>query len=434
MNIERRRFLHWTGLGLGGLALPALPRSAFAADNDQVLLTVFMRGGADGMSLLHPVASSSPTPERQRYEAWRGPQTRIANGIPVGRLAIHPALAPLQNALDAGHLMMIGGVGGAQPNRSHFEQQDLVETGAGPTGSPLSTGVLARAVDELGRADQVLSSVSLNTTPPESLKASVGSGLSVPDFRSFGALRSSTHTANANLGLARRMNLLYLPESGVCRPGAVLCENGRRGADAIGDIESLRDTAGLPSGRPASLSEVLQDTVGMIAADNSARFKCITLDVGGWDTHLEQGNDATNDSGAFVGTLARNLNGLATALAAFYDRAGALSVWSRVNVLVLTEFGRTTRQNGTSGTDHGFGGTALLMGSRLARRITAPAYFPRNQSHAFYTEAESTNGTPRRIDHRQVFADILTDRLGVDDLSAVLPGFSRDTTVPRLYM
>ncbi len=411
-----------------------LPRSAFAADNDQVLLTVFLRGGADGMSILHPAASATRTAERQRYETWRGPQTRITNGIPVaGRFALHPALAPLRPALNAQHLMVLGGVGGAQFNRSHFEQQDLVDTGAGPTGAPLATGVLARAVSELDRDTQVLSAISLNTTPPESLNATVGSGLSVPDFRSFGRLRSTTHSTNDALGLARRMDLLYLPGSGVCNPGAVLCENGRRGADAIGDIDSLRTSAGLASGRPASLAEVLQDTARMIAADTASQFKCLTLDIGGWDTHLEQGNDNVNANDDFTGTLARNLFGLSTALAAFYDQAQALSIWPRVNVLVITEFGRTTRQNGTNGTDHGFGGAALMMGSNLARRVTAPAYFPTNQNHPFYSEAENTNATPRRIDHRQLFAEVFTQKLGITDLSGVLPGFTLDSTLPRLF-
>ncbi|MEQ8277517.1 MAG: DUF1501 domain-containing protein [Deltaproteobacteria bacterium] len=431
MTIDRRRFIQLSGLGLASLGLGAIPRRAFAADNDQVLLTVFLRGGADGMSLLHPQVG---TPMRAVYETWRGNATRVANSIPIGgRLAMHPALAPLQTALDNRHLMLLGGVGGAAFNRSHFEQQDLVETGAGPAQTPRPTGVLGRALASLGRADGVLSGISLNATPPESIKQAGNPGLSMPDVRRFGALRSATHANDPDYDLAERMRRLYVPGNGMCNPGAVMCENGRRASSAIEDIASLRDTAGVPSrGKAANLGEVLTDVAQLVAADSANAFKFLTLDVGGWDTHLDQGNDAVSGS-SFSGTLAGNLNRLAGALATFYGEARDLGVWNRMNVLVLTEFGRTTRQNGTGGTDHGFGGTALLMGSGLSRKIMAPGYFPNNTSAAFYGQAESENVLPRLIEHRHVFAEVLTERMGVDNLGSVLSGFSLDPAIPRFY-
>lgn len=436
MNLDRRHFLRMSGLGLGALGLTAIPKRAFAADNDQVLLTVFLRGGMDGMSVLHPAPAvgGAPSPARLKYEAWRQAGTRVNNGIIRGRLAMHPALEPLVPALDSRHLMVIGGVAGAQQNRSHFEQQDLVESGAGETGAPLGDGVLARALDALGRRESVLSGVSLNTTPPQMLKQAVQPGLSIPDFRSFGRLRSSTHTAAETLPLESRIDKLYVPGSGVCNAGAVLCENGQRAAQAISRVEGLRVAAGVTQTQPPrSLPELLGDVAKLVAADAAGDFKCLTLDVGGWDTHLNQGNDSTNASGDFTGTLAINLGGLASALASFYDECQTLGLWSRMNVLVMTEFGRTTRQNGTAGTDHGYGGTALLMGNNLRQKMFGYRYFPRNTSHAFYGEAESTNALPRSLEHRQLFAEVLTNRLGVEDLSSVLPGFTPDAAVPSLY-
>lgn len=434
MNLDRRHFLRMSGLGLGAVGLSALPRRAFAADNDQVLLTVFLRGGMDGMSVLHPAppVGAAPSAARVRYEQWRGTGTRIRDGIVRGRFAIHPALDPLVSALDSRHLMVIGGVAGAQQNRSHFEQQDLVESGAGDTGAPLNDGVLARALAQLGRGDAVLSGVSLNTTPPHLLKQAVTPGLSVPDFRSFGRLSSPTHTET--LPLDGRLDRLYVPGSGVCNAGAVLCHNGQRAAQAIARVDGLRVAAGITETRPpSSLPELLSDLAQLVAADAAGDFKCLTLDVGGWDTHLDQGNDATNSGGAFTGTLASNLNGLAGALASFYGDCQSLGIWSRMNVLVMTEFGRTTRQNGTGGTDHGYGGTALLMGNNLSRKVMAHRYFPRSTAHEFYAQAESTNALPRSMEHRQLFAEVLTSRLGVEDLSTVLPGFTPDATVPSLY-
>lgn len=433
---DRRRFLRNTGLGTLGLSLASLPRQSFAADNGQVLLTLFLRGGADGMSLLHPrpaVGSQAPSAARQKYEQWRGTNTRIRNGIAVnGRLAMHPALAPLQAAMDRGHAMLIGGVAGAQFNRSHFEQQDLVETGAGPTGAPLADGILGRSLVALGRQDTVLSGISLNTTPPESLKRGASSGLAVPDFRRFGVLRSSGHDSRPFLTLDQRARLLYVPGMGVCRAQDILCQSGQRTAQAISDLDALKTAAELPAQPAASLSELLFDVTDLIAADTQRRFKFLTLDIGGWDTHLNQGFDSENANG-FTGTLGANVSRLAQALVSMYDHARGLGIWSRLNVLVLTEFGRTTRENGTQGTDHGYGGVSIVMGRNLARPATAHRYFPDNPNHAFYSEAESTNAVPRSIEHRQIFSEILTDRLGVEDTSTVLPGFTPDAALPRLY-
>lgn len=434
-RINRRQLLKHAGLGagltMGGLTL--FPRLARASGNDQVLLTIFLRGGADGMSWLHPTASATPSVSRLRYESWRQSQTRITNGIPVnGRLSMHPALAPLQPAMNAGHAMLIGGVAGAQPNRSHFEQQDLIETGAGPTGAPQSDGLLGRALLELGRQDAVLSGVALNSTPPELLRRGATGALSITDFRSLGKLSSSTHDHATNLALKDRLNRLYVPFSGLCKPAAKICNSGGRAEAAIRDVEQLRSSAGISDPTPVgSLGALLDDLAALLAVDTNCLFKCINLDLGGWDTHLEQGNDAQS-GGAFTGALAKNLHGLAQALAGFYN--AAQSSWSRLTILVVTEFGRTTRQNGTTGTDHGYGSTALLMGSNLMGKVKSQGYFPNNNNASFYAEAESTNALPQLIDHRQLFWEVLSKRLQVPNLGAVLPGFSPDSSAPTLLV
>jgi uncharacterized protein (DUF1501 family) len=431
MNTEsnRRAFLRATGLGVAGLSFAGMSRAFAQSTTDQILLTVFLRGASDGMSWLHPRPGTSAA--RARYEAWRGAGTRIANGISVPQnLAMHPALAPLRPIMQAGRATLVGGVAGAVESRSHFQQQDLVESGAAD-GTPRREGVLGRAREQLGITGQGLAALALNTQPPYLLRNPQSAGLTVPDLRSFGQLRHPDFVNAPTLDLERRIQKLYVP-SATCTN--TTCEAGAQATDALSTYAALAADAGLGTGKAGDLTGLLRDLAKLIAVDDTRAFKFINVDTGGWDTHLNQGTDAQT-GGAFAGTLAKNLSGLATALAAFHDEAIALGCWDRITVLVMTEFGRTTRENGTGGTDHGYGGAALVMGRGLRAQVLAPGYFPSATSSAFYAAAESTNALPRIVEHRQLMDEILRRRFGLGDaaMGAVLPSFTRDAAVPTLF-
>ncbi len=409
--LDRRQFM--TRLVGSGLTVGMLPKWATAqSTNDHVLFFVFLRGAADGVSILHPAPGS--TPARRKYEAWRKPTTRIARGRALtGGLAMHPALAPLQAAIDARHFTFVPGVGGAQFNRSHFQQQDLVESGSA-TASPLVDGVLGRAWTELRGDTPGLGALSLTSLVPYSLRRSgAPPAVAVPNLGSFGTLTSPTHRADEDSLLRERLRRLYVPTD-TCRTGNKLCEAGQQ---AVANIDQLGELVA-----DATVTGRLGvDLASLIEADTAGRLKLLTLDMGGWDTHNGQGNDSNAG-------LSDRLAGLAGLLRSLYDEAVRRRVMRRLTVLVMTEFGRTTFENGTSGTDHGFGGVSMVMSQGVAAPVVNTGWFPAGGSGAFYDQAEDVNVLPRLIEHRQVFAEVLRSKLGVTDLTRVLPGFTPGTS------
>lgn len=405
--LNRRQFM--TRLAGSGLTVGLLPHWATAqATNDQVLFFIFLRGAADGVSILHPAAGSSPA--RRKYEAWHKPTTRIARGRALtGGLAMHPAFAPLQDAIDARHFAFVPGVGGAQFNRSHFQQQDLVESGSS-TASPLVDGVLGRAWTELRGDTPGLGALSLTSLVPYSLRRSgAPPAVAVPSLGSFGTLSSNTHRADEDSLLRERLRRLYVPTDS-CRAGNKVCEAGQQAVANIDQLGELVADATV-TGRLGA------DLASLIEADTTGRLKLLTLDMGGWDTHNGQGNDSTMG-------LADRLAGLAGLLKSLYDESVRRRVFRRLTVLVMTEFGRTTLENGTSGTDHGYGGVSMVMSTGVVGPVVPTGWFPAGGSGDFYDKAEDLNVMPRLIEHRQVFAEVLGHKLGVSDLSRVLPGFT----------
>lgn len=423
-QLERRNFLKLAAGSALALGLNPARALAQASVADQVLFFIFLRGAQDGVSVLHPEPGTAA--RRTRYQSWRGVETRIANGIPVGGgLAMHPALAPLSPLLSAGHLSFVPGIGGAVENRSHFQMMDLVESGAGNS-APLADGVLGRALGQLVSDEEPLGALALSANVPYVLRRTgAPPPLSVPNLEGFGALSSPTHRSHADLQVRERISRLYVPASGVCGPQAKMCQTGLQAVGALTDLRTLIDDA-------AVTGQLANDIAGLLAADSDRRIRMLSLDIGGWDTHNNQGNDAQS-GGAFTGTLAKNLAGVAGLLRALHDAAVSQGVFSRLTTLVMTEFGRTTFQNGTQGTDHGYGSVGLVMSEDVRARVTPTGWFPASLSAPFYATAESTRALPRLIEHRQVFAEVLRKKFGLTDLSTALPGYTYDTTAPAIF-
>lgn len=381
------------------------------------------------MSFVQPASGSSA--RRRKYEEWRGAGTRVNNGIAIGGgtgLAFHPAMEPLEELLGRGELSFVPGIGGAQFNRSHFEQQDLVETGAGSTGSPRPDGFLGRALDLMPQSTEALSSIALNEIAPLSMKMRGRSPLSIPDFVSFGQLSSRTYRANANRPLRERLQQLYVANTTNCAQGSI-CEIGETAVAGLDDLAALRaQTTPFPAEQFAGLAN-------LVRADSSNQLKFVTLDVGGWDTHNQQGGDARSGN-SFSGSFAQRLQALAGRLRGLYDAANEEGVWNRFTVMVMSEFGRTTRENGTTGTDHGFGGIGMVLGSGLRAPVLGDRYFPATASASFYSDAESVNVVPRLHDYRYVVSQILRDRFGLTTAqleTTVFPGLDLGASVPRLF-
>jgi uncharacterized protein (DUF1501 family) len=380
--ISRRRLLQ------AGLALTAgatLPK-AFAVENnaprDGRLIIVFLRGGLDGLFAFAPVADPKLPSLRPGLS-----REALASGIALGQsgFAAHPACRPLAELYAARELAFAPCFGTTDRSRSHFQAQDLFELGNGRTQG--RQGFLARAGEAAGGR---VRSIGFSANPPLALQGGdaqllplSGSGLQVRHDRALDAIRAMHGTQASGKAIDQALaSQAELDRVTGMDPKAA------RGAAGV---------AGFPKAA-ATMARILKE---------QSRLGLAFVDLGGFDTHAEE-----------EGALGRSLPSLAEGLLALRDGLGPAE-WRRTQVLVCTEFGRTVRENGTRGTDHGHGGLALLLGGAIAggRQI---GDFPGLAE----TRLNEGRDLPSTVDWRSLLGRALKETQGFDmaTLHKVLPG------------
>jgi len=388
---SRRALLGAFGASLLGARL------GFAQDagpGRPTLVCVFLRGAADGLSLAVPHADPDYYRLRPSIAVPRPDEPRGALDLD-GRFGLHPRLAPLKAAFDAKQLGVIVAVGSPHPTRSHFEAQDYMQTAA--VGDPMAArGWLARYLALPSSAEQAaLRAVAVSPRAPLALRgyreALVAENLR--DLR-LGAQDGLEQT------LTDGFSRLYGADA--TRPAERAVERALEVSKVVKRVLGKRRTsAGYPraAGDFADVAKLIKADVGLEVA---------WLDSYGWDTHRQQGS---TDSGE----LPRRLDQLAQTLAAF--RADLGERLERVLVLVMTEFGRTVRENGTRGTDHGHGSVMLLLGGALqGGRVFGE--FPGLAEEHLYEGRD----VPVTTDFRDVLAEICERHFHVAEPASLFPG------------
>ncbi|XXF76875.1 DUF1501 domain-containing protein [Myxococcaceae bacterium GXIMD 01537] len=400
--LSRRFLLRAAGLALPTLATaPAfLARAAAAAppQGRKVLVTLFLRGGADGLHLVPPVgdpdyAKLRPTLALGAPGGGEGAALRLD-----GTFGLHPALAPLMPWWTEGRLAAVHAVGLPTPVRSHFDAQDFVESGT-PGSKATRDGWLNRAAEALPPepgASSTFRTVALQPTLPRSLLGE-SPALALGSLADF---RVRAPGASGPVGFAS----LYA--------GAVdevLRSTGAETSAALSRVADLRLSDAPPqhgASYPRSpLGKRLEDIARLVRADVGLQF-CAT-ESGGWDTHANQGRE----KGAFF----NRAKDLAESLAAFATDLGPRL--DDVCLVVLTEFGRTARENGNRGTDHGTGGVMLVLGGAVrGGRVLGPW---RGLARPALLEERDV---PSLTDHRAVLWEVLMAHSGMKRSEAVFPG------------
>lgn len=388
--LTRRDFLRASATAAAASQLPLFVSpsragAARAAGGSPLLMQVFLRGGADGLALL-------PKRDDPSLEAARAPLLP-ADAIPFGQqgFALHPALEALAPYAQDGRLAAVCGVGLAVPQRSHFEAQDLCERAGEQPHAP-APGWLARALARTGDPPSAFRAFAAGSGRPLSL---AGDRRALA-FASVDALRSPGRSRAARAALAT----LFDAQSAI----------GRAGGDALEAIDALRAAArdSLPGeesfrgrlGRQlATLARVARSDLGLVAA-------CV--DVGGWDTHVQQGAE----QGQLAGTARELAEGLDALLRSLESRMDDLLV------LVVTEFGRTVEPNGSGGTDHGRASVAFALGGA----VNGGSVFG---SWPGASREAREEGRDLRVttDLRHVLAEGAR-HLGARDLASVFPDFA----------
>ena len=393
----------------GGLVSRVFAAPAVA---DVKFLLVFLRGGYDAANVLIPVESDFYYETRPTIAIPRpdpaNPQAAISLGRPEqnARWALHPALKDTMLPLwQRGELAFVPFAGTNDLTRSHFETQDSVEEGMPVAGGEAArraygSGFLNRLVGTLdGSAAPVAFTDGLPTVlagdvmiPNVSLK---GPGRPAFDDRQIALLqelyKGTRFEALVEDGFELRKTVAEHAEQLTAAMAAEAQAANRRAITAAGfELEARR------------MATLMVD-----------KFNLGFIDVGGWDTHVNQGNAQ--------GQLATLLTSLGQGLAAFADQMG--DAWRRTVVVVISEFGRTCRENGTRGTDHGHGSVYWVLGGavrggRLAgdEVVVAPQTLNQNRDYPVLTEYRSLLGGL----FRRLYA------LDASRLSRVFPG-----AVPR---
>src|SRR6516164_9511579 len=373
---------------LGGASFAAwayVPKFARAADGrDPRLIVIILRGALDGLATVAPIGDPD-------YAPLHGSIALTSDGPHAGVMldsffALHPSMPEFARMYRERHAAVIHAVATPYRDRSHFDGQDVLESGfAGP--GRVQSGWLNRALEGLPRGEHVMGALAVGPTTPLVLRGAaptVGwSPVALP--------QADDDTAARLLDLYRHRD----PALGVALSQGLQLEKV-----ALGD--DMRPKPGVNNMRV-----VARGAAKVMAADDGPRIAALAFD--GWDTHANEGGP--------VGRLAQLLSGLDGALAEF--ESGLSGRWRDTVVVVATEFGRTVRINGTEGTDHGTGTIALLAGGAVkGGRVIAN--WPTLKPASLYEGRDLAPTT----DLRAVIKGVLSDHLGISEsvlASSVFP-------------
>jgi uncharacterized protein (DUF1501 family) len=364
-------------------------------DRRDILICIFLRGGADGLNMVAPHGDAAYY-EQRRSLALAAPGREQGVIDLDGFFGLHPALEPLHEIWRAGRLAAVHACGSPDPTHSHFDAMDYMERG--------TPGDKSAAGGWLGRH------LAATATSNDSPFRAVGFGALLQ-----ASLRGGMATAISSLeafGLqTRRLELpkLEAAHGRFYQGGGLLAAAGRTTLSALDTVAKLN-----PNGyRPADgavypdtpYGRALKEITLLIKADIGLEVAC--ADIGDWDTHIRQG--------AAEGEMAHNLQEFAAGLRALYTDLSARL--NRLTVVTMSEFGRRVAANGGGGTDHGHGNVMFVMGGNVrGGRIYGD--WPGLQGEQLAGPGDLAITT----DFRDVLAEIVARRLVNPALEQVFPG------------
>lgn len=401
--MNRKQFLYLTGLfgtsvllGIGTHGWVAKGVTNNSINNNKRLVVIFLRGAVDGLNVVIPYGENDYYDARSLIAI---PPPGEASGCLNldDRFGLHPALKSLMPLWKQGSLAFIHASGSPDKTRSHFDAQQYLENGT-PGVKKTTDGWMNRLLGFMSPTTPVRA-LNLGTTTPRILSGKMpiatlptNAGIVRPlaiDLPETGAAFDQLYTGNDSLSKAY--------------------QSGRRARQQLlADLQQEMIEANNGAPLPTGFSRDAQQLAQILVKD--ADVKLAFLGLGGWDTHVNQGNS--------TGTMARNLRSLGDGLAALVKGLGAL--YSDTAIIVMSEFGRTVNENGNGGTDHGHGNVLWVLGGDIKGGKVYGEWPGLSESSLF--EGRDLAVT---TDFREVIANILHRHLQLDAgiISQVFPNY-----------
>ncbi len=391
-NLKRRSYLQTSlgaaaGLSAFGITHPGLVLGANSTPNNRRLIVIMLRGALDGLSAVVPY-------QEPNYYRLR-PTIAIARpGEPEGvidldgRFGLHPGLAMLKPLWDQGSLGFVHAAGSTDPTRSHFDAQDYMESGT-PGRKSTPTGWMNRLLGTLTHSSPLLQAVNVGPVMP---RIFAGPG----NIASLGSGDSATRASAIDQPVINEaFGRLYSGNDPMSQAFREAKLSRREIMAGLEGVDSQADNGAI------SLRGFAQDAnrLGSLMR-RDPRVQLGFIAVGGWDTHVNQGSGK--------GQLAQKLTQLGDGLMALTKGLGERL--SETMIVVLSEFGRTVRQNGNGGTDHGHGNVIWLLGGTAnGRRVHGE--WPGLDDRALHEGRDLAVST----DFRRVLADLCASHLKLSD-------------------
>jgi uncharacterized protein (DUF1501 family) len=352
--VSRRAFIKAGGLAMFGLGLGGIPgfvtRAAAQAKisspykRNKILVCIFQRGAMDGLMAVTPF--TDPYLKEARPQLFMDASSSGSLLDLDGQFGLHPGFQPFYQLFKEKQLAIVHGMGSPNTSRSHFDAQDYMESGT-PFTKSTNSGWLNRAVGLLGHEGSPLRAVSLTSSLPRSFYGDHPS-VAISNLADF-SIQMKGNQAGTQLA-AQSFEELY-DQAG----DELLKETGKESFEAMKMLRQadVKNYAPANNARyPTSpLGNALKQICQLIKME--VGLEVAFAESGGWDTHFNQGTDK--------GAFARNAADLSNSIAALWSDLGQ---WQdEVTLMTMTEFGRTVKQNGTGGTDHGRASCMFIVGN-----------------------------------------------------------------------
>jgi uncharacterized protein (DUF1501 family) len=412
--ISRRQFLKMGGVltvSLLAQGIPGFALKSFAATPEtstaNKLIVIFLRGAVDGLSILAPYSEDDYYGNRPNIAISK---PGSSNGLIAldERFGLNPNLAMLMPYWEKRQLAFVTCAGSPDPTRSHFDAQDFMESGT-PSVKGTDTGWLNRFLQVMPNNQSPMRGINVGTNVPRIYQGPI----SVSTIST--SMNPLIPMALDNPNVAGLFKTMYTddPMLGNAYDAGL---KSRESMLAAFKAELLESAQGAPAGSEFNKAG------GLIARliKDDPKVQSVFVSLGAWDTHVNQGNAA--------GSLAGQLKGLGDGLATMMSTLEANGNLDNTTIMIMSEFGRTVKENGNKGTDHGHANLIWLLGGTVNGRQIGGSWSGLNSDNLF-----EGRDIPVTTDFRAVAMDMLKDRYGFngDQLRHVFPNAGNVVTAVK---